>query len=274
MGEDDPALDLPEKERWAAGLYGKKREFSGVLREGISETLVLLAVHGKDLFGKHLGFDGALEAAKIVRELLMPLTTRKLEANNRDLPLYAEAAPRAFLNIIEQDLQSDNSEVLGLLRPVGTWIFSTCPRTGLLWALEALAWNPHTFPRVVNILGRLSEVEINDNWVNKPFESLSSILRVWMPQTAADQEMRVRAVKMLLDKHPVVGWRVCLKQMEDYGTRIGRYNYKPKWRRDGYGYGEPLMTFEKIHASEREMIELVLTRQTYTPEMLCDLVSK
>lgn len=34
------------------------------------------------------------------------------------------------------------------------------------------------------------------------------------------------------------------------------------------------MTFEKIHASEREMIELVLTRQTYTPEMLCDLVSK
>ena len=62
--------------------------------------------------------------------------------------------------------------------------------------------------------------------------------------------------------------------MEDYGTRIGRYNYKPKWRRDGYGYGEPLMTFEKIHASEREMIELVLTRQTYTPEMLCDLVSK
>ena len=93
-------------------------------------------------FGKHLGFDGALEAAKIVRELLMPLTTRKLEANNRDLPLYAEAAPRAFLNIIEQDLQSDNSEVLGLLRPVGTWIFSTCPRTGLLWALEALAWNP------------------------------------------------------------------------------------------------------------------------------------
>lgn len=274
LGEDDPALDLPEKERWAAGLYGKKREFSGVLREGISETLVLLAVHGKDLFGKHLGFDGELEAAKIVRELLMPLTTRKLEANNRDLPLYAEAAPRAFLNIIEQDLQSDNSEVLGLLRPVGTWIFSTCPRTGLLWALEALAWNPHTFPRVVNILGRLSEVEINDNWVNKPFESLSSILRVWMPQTAADQEMRVRAVKMLLDKHPVVGWRVCLKQMEDYGTRIGRYNYKPKWRRDGYGYGEPLMTFEKIHASEREMIELVLTRQTYTPEMLCDLVSK
>ena len=97
-------------------------------------------------------------------------------------------------------------------------------------------------------MGRLSEVEINDNWVNKPFESLSSILRVWMPQTAADQEMRVRAVKMLLDKHPVVGWRVCLKQMEDYGTRIGRYNYKPKWRRDGYGYGEPLMTFEKIHA--------------------------
>ena len=39
LGEDDPALDLDEEKRWAAGIYGKKREFSGAFREGISETL-------------------------------------------------------------------------------------------------------------------------------------------------------------------------------------------------------------------------------------------
>ena len=50
LGEDDPALDLDEDQRWAASIHGKTREFSAAFREGISETLVLLAVHGRHLF--------------------------------------------------------------------------------------------------------------------------------------------------------------------------------------------------------------------------------
>jgi hypothetical protein len=48
LGEDDPALDLEEDQRWAAAIHGTTREFSGVFREGISETLVLLAVSSRD----------------------------------------------------------------------------------------------------------------------------------------------------------------------------------------------------------------------------------
>ncbi|WP_205950659.1 HigA family addiction module antitoxin [Pantoea stewartii] len=274
LGEDDPALDLPEEERWAAAMHGKRREFSGAVREGISETLVLLAVYGKNLFGKHLGFDGELEAAKIVRDLLVPVTTRKLEANGRDLPLYAEAAPAEFLDIIERDLRAEKSEVMGLLRPVDTGLFGSCPRTGLLWALEGLAWNPTTFPRVVNILGQLSEIEINDNWANKPIGSLGSILRAWMPQTAADHRMRLKAINLLLDKYPAIGWNVCLQQFGNYGSRVGDYNHKPKWRSDGYGFGEPFKTWEPINSFVREMVKIALSRPSYTVEMLCDLVTR
>ncbi len=274
LGEDDPALDLPEKDRWAAALYGKKRRFSETIRKGISETLVLLAVYGKNLFGKHLDFDGKFEAAKIVRDLLIPITTRKLEANTHDLPLYAEAAPDEFLDIIERDLRAEKSEVMGLLRPVDTAIFASCPRTGLLCALEELAWNPDTFSRVVKILGQLSEVEINDNCGNTPIYSLSSILCSWMPQTAANHEMRLKAVGMLLNKHPSVGWKVCLQQFGNYGRRVGNYTYKPKWRSDGYGFGEPFKTLEPIRVFEREMVKFSLSRPSYTVDMLCDLVSK
>lgn len=275
LGEDDPALDLPEEERWAAAIHGKQREFSGAVREGISETLVLLAVHGKNLFGKRLGFDGELEAAKLIRDLLEPINTRKLEANERDLPLYAEAAPDEFLSIIERDLRTEKPEVMGLLRPVNSGFFgSSCPRTGLLWALEGLAWNPSTFPRVVTILAKLSEVDINDNWTNKPIGSLGSIFRVWMPQTAADHEMRLKAICMLLDKHSAIGWKVCLQQFGDFGSRVGDYGYKPKWRPDGYGHGEPLKTWGPIHAFVREMVQLALNRPSYTADMLCDLVSR
>ena len=49
LGEDDPALDLDENDRWAASIHGKTREFSGAFRESISETLVLLAIHGAPL---------------------------------------------------------------------------------------------------------------------------------------------------------------------------------------------------------------------------------
>ena len=97
LSESDPALDLPEDERWAAGLYGKIRNHSSALREGICETLVLLSVHGNDLFWERLGMDVESRVSSLIRELLTPLTLEKLISHDRDLPHYAEAAPDEFL---------------------------------------------------------------------------------------------------------------------------------------------------------------------------------
>ena len=140
LSEDDPALDLDEDKQWAASMYDKRREFSGAFREGISETLVLLALYGGHLFKKKIGVDTQVEALLVVRRLLKaPLTTRILEANDRDLPTYAEAVPEEFLSILERDLRSTDPAVLGLLRPATTGMFGRSPsRTGLLWALEGL----------------------------------------------------------------------------------------------------------------------------------------
>ena len=114
LGEDDPALDLEESQRWVASIYGKTREFSNAFRKGISETLVLLAVHGNHLFKMRLGIDSEAEARQVVRDLLpTTLTTRILEANDPDLPTYAEAAPNEFLSIIESDLKTESPAVLG-----------------------------------------------------------------------------------------------------------------------------------------------------------------
>lgn len=274
LGEDDPAFELPEEERLVAPLRGKSQEFSKAMRESVAETLVLLAVYGNDLFKKRLGIDVERKVANTVRELLTPLTTRRLEENKRELPLYAEAAPETFLCIMERDLRKEKPQVLSLLRPAQTWPLCSCPRSGLLWALEGLAWSPQNFRRVVEILGQLSEVEIDDNWCNKPIESLGAILRAWMPQTAATHEMRVAMVNMLLNNYPRVGWEICLRQLRDYRRCTGGYNYKPKWRTDGRGFGEPFRTWAPIRAFVDEMEALALNRPSYTVEMLCDLVTK
>jgi hypothetical protein len=275
LGEDDPALDLAEDQRWAASIHGKTREFSSTFREGISETLVLLAVHGGNLFKSRLGFDTEIEAVRVVRDLLpTPLTTRALEANDRDLPTYAEAAPDEFLSILERDLKTDDPAVLDLLRPASTGVFGRSPsRTGLMWALEGLSWNPATFPRAASILARLAQVEINDNWVNKPTHSLDSIFRAWMPQTAANHQQRVELMKRLAQKFPDVAWKICVAQFDRH-QQVGDYSHKPRWRPDGYGFGEPFPTWGPILDFMREMVEMALTWKDQSLSTLCDLVER
>lgn len=274
LGEDDPSLDLPENERWLADIKGKRREFSSALRAGASETLVLLAVHGRNLF-RMLDFDGEMEVSRFVSDLLLPLTTRKLEANSSDLPIYAEAAPGAFLRILEDDLQGDSPTMFGLLRPVDTALFGVrWTRSGLLWALEGLAWNPQTFHRTIMILARLADVEINDNLANKPIASLQSIFRSWMPQTAVGHDGRLATIKKLFETYPAVAWRLCVYQFDGHSQEVGQYTHKPKWRPDGYGFGEPF-EFEGPGLEFRiAMIELALSQPNYTPDMLCDLVGR
>ena len=119
------------------------------LREGICETLVILSVHGNNLFHGRLGIDVEGRVALLIRKLLTPLTLEKLLSQDSDLPRYAEAAPDEFLKIIEEDLQRNDPVVFGLLKPVDSGAFWASPsRTGLLWALECLAWKPQNLPRV------------------------------------------------------------------------------------------------------------------------------
>ena len=274
LGEDDPSLDLADDLRWAASIHGKVREFSGAFREGISETLVLLAIYGGHLFKTRLGIDPAVEALRVVRELLTPLDRRTLEANDRDLPTYAEAAPEEFLSILERDLSSEEPAAIGLLRPADAGLFGGGPtRTGLLWALEGLAWNPLTLPRSAMILARLSQVQINDNWVNKPINSLEAIFRAWMPQTAADHDARVKLMKTLAKRFPDVAWKICVAQFGDH-QGVGHYSHKPRWRPDGYGFGEPFRTWDPVRAFMREMVEMALNWQEHTLQTLSDLVER
>lgn len=275
LGEDDPRLDLPEDKRWLASIYGKTRTFSAPLRKGICETLVLLSIHGDGLFERRLGFNCRTQVTLLIRKLLTPLKTRILEAQDNDLVMYSEAAPNEFLSILENDLLSDSPATYGLMRPADSGIFGGgCPRTGLLWALEVLAWNPETLPRVALILAQLSEIEISDNWGNKPIASLMSIFRAWMPQTAADHQTRVEVLKLITARFPKVGWKVCVNQISIM-QQVGSYSHKPLWRNDGRGFGEPFTKREPIDAFRNVAIDLLLEwKGEYTREMLCDLIER
>ncbi len=271
LSETDPALDLPEDKRPFAGLYGKTRAHSGALREGICETLVLLAVHGNTLFSERLGLNIQAKVNALMRRLLTPLSSEKLFSQRGDLPLYAEAAPEEFFKILEEDLRTSEPQIYALMRPAASGMLGgDCPRTGLLWALESLAWKPDQLVRVSLILARLSEGKIEDNWVNKPENSLLSIYRSWMPQTAASVHDRKKALEVLAKRFPRVAWQVCLDQLSP-GSRVGHYNHRPRWRNDASGAGQPV-TGKENYEFARKALDLVLAWPDHDENTLGDLI--
>ena len=272
LSEADPALELPKHERWAAGLHGKVRDHSSALRTGICETLIMLAVHGNALFRERLGIDAAALVAMLVKRLLTPLTSDRLQAHDRELPGYAEAAPDEFLALLKEDLARPTPALRALLRPAGASVFDSPARTGVLWALERLAWNPTTFMRVVLILARLSQTKIDDNWMNKPVNSLSAVFRSWLPQTAAPIDGRIKAIETLCRRFPDIGWKICVQQFEG-GNQIGSFSDRPRWRNDAAAAGRGVSRRERYEFF-RKALDLALAWRPHDETTLGDLVER
>ena len=268
LAEDDPSLDLPEDERWLAGIHNKVRQHSPVLRRSIRETLTLLDMYS-DTWFSHLTTNLRRRVQDLILNLLTPLTTRLLQAHDDDLMHYAEAAPETFLTLLEEDLSNETPQLVGLLKPTSPGPFSSPSRTGLLWALEIIAWNPVYYERVVFILARMSTVKIEDNWTNKPTNSLESLFRCWMPQTAALLDRRKDVLSKLTAEYPKIGWDVAMDQLRG-GMRSGGYNARPKWRTDSHGAGEPV-TYAESDEMALHALDLVLAQPDNSWEMLAEL---
>ena len=273
LAERNPALDLPDQDQWMAAVYDKVRDHSDALRLGIRETLILLAEHGDRLFDKQLGGNTEQRVAALVRRLLAPLTLETLLSHKDDFPDYAEATPDAVLDLLEEDLGKSEPAAFELLKsPEGDSFFQDCSRSGLLWALETLAWLPNHLPRVASILARLSELEITDRWTNTPFNSLVSLFRAWLPQTAARLPERLEVLDSIVRSRPQAGWRLCVELLPKRHDTADR-NRLPKWRGDiSLAHQRPPVT-ELVAAAEA-------TRQTvfnwagHDEETLGDLVDR
>ena len=236
LSEDDPALDLEKDKRWAANLYDKVREHSEAIRKSICDNLIILSIHGNGLFGNRLGIDVEYLVIDLIRKLLKGQNSRVWESHQDDLPKYAEAAPDEFLDIVEYELTQKNPVFAPLFESVEGGIFSNCDRTGMLWALELLAWEPARLCRVAKILAQLCRYELDDNWVHKPINSLKDIFLSWKPHTTASIEQRCEVMELICEEYPDIGWDICMYELKPY-PRSTSGTYRPavaqrcKWRR-------------------------------------------
>ena len=272
LSEPDPSLDLPVDQRWSAAIYNKVRKHSPTLRTGICEALVLLSIHGNNLFQSRLDIDVEELVADLIERLLVPLTLEKLLSHENDLPHYAEAAPKEFLSLCTRDLRQPESALQDVLNLAGTDPFGYDPRTSLLWALECLAWNPKNLSHVSRILAELSKTNINDNSANRPSDSLWAIYRSWFPQTAASLDDRITGLKMILREFPDIGWNICMQQFGN-DLQMGMASYRPRWRSDASGVGQ-LAGDQERFKFEDKALKLALSRREYDIRKLGDLIER
>ncbi len=228
LTERDPQFELPVDERFMANVHEKVLSYSSELRRGLAETLALLGNHGKTLTNCSQN-KPEVTSLLAVRQILDSADWVLWGSLNALLPALAEAAPDEFLSATEKALQQSPSPFDELFSQEGGGITGTNYLTGLLWALEGLAWEESFLVRVCVILGLLASRDPGGMSSNRPANSLQTILLPWLPQTIASIDKRKVALETLEREVPEVAWKLTLgllpnQQQHSSGT------HKPEWR--------------------------------------------
>ena len=228
MTERDPQFDLPADERYAASIHGKVLSHSPDLRKGMAESLALLGSQPKVLTNCSQNKPEAI-AVLAVREIFDTADWVLWGSLNNLLPILAEAAPDEFLSAVETALQQLPCPFDVLFSQEGDGITGGNYLTGLLWALEALAWDQTYLVRACVILGNLASHDPGGKWANRPANSLATILLPWLPQTTASIGKRKVALQTLEKEMPLVAWKLLLSLLPNQ-RQSSSGTHKPAWR--------------------------------------------
>ncbi len=228
LTEPDPQFELPSEDRITATIKGKVLAHSDCLRRGLAGTVALLGTDPGAL--TYCSQNKSIAVASLsIREILDNANWVLWASLNNLLPLLAEAAPGEFMSAVETALHSTSCPIDELFVQEDTGIFGHNYLTGLLWALETLAWDENIFVRVIVILSELASRDPGGSSGNRPAHSLTTILLPWFPQTTASIEKREVAVKTVEKEAPDVAWDLLLSLLPNR-HQISTGSHKPVWR--------------------------------------------
>ncbi|MEX1264467.1 MAG: hypothetical protein WEE66_11160 [Actinomycetota bacterium] len=273
LGTHLPAMDLPPEDQWKASILGSESPQSEKLREGLAETLALVASRtGEAWVGRIRGKEFAQGVvANVLRIANDDITGRTWASISGQLPNLAEAAPDVFLDEVERGMNGD-APVTSLFMdfPGRDPMFSSSPHTGLLWALEALAWSREYLARVTLVLGRLASIDPGGRLSNRPAHTLREIFLPWHPSTNASFDERMEALDALDRNEAAVCWALTVALLpKKHDTAMP--TYEPRWR-DWGPQGREAPSIAQYVEWARELTDRLLVRVGVDPARWKDLV--
>ncbi len=208
---------------------GESFDYSDHLREGLAESLAILATN-QDLFSSCSLNKPADTAKMAVRKILTASQDWQLWASlDRLLPLLAEAAPQEFLAAVQTALDAPDSPFEQIFNRESSGVLGQNFMSGLLWALEVVAWDEDSLVGCTVILGELARIDPGGNWSNRPINTLIETFLPWYPQTLADFEKRKSAINALANENGDVAFDLVLGLLPTRG-QMTTGNQKPKYR--------------------------------------------
>ena len=212
-------IDLPD-------YISKKRTYSGWVREGLVQSLILISIPqvGVSLRDPQSWVD------RIVGGLLSNASGATWVSIDRELPLIAEASPQVFLQSVSRSLSHRPPEIMDMFKEKPGLLNPVASHTGLLWALEELAWMPLYFKNACLLLHKLATLDPGGRLSNRPLNSLTEIFKAWHYQTLAPYAERVKVLKEMLPRNVDVSWKLLKSLLPSFSSGTAWLTHRMRWR--------------------------------------------
>lgn len=224
----DAKYQLPVDQQWASTiLLDEELKYSSELIRSIVDTLAFISAseYRYDNIPDLILSD---EVQNLVRNLFKQINDIDVWLTlSPYLPRIAEAAPEEFLKKMESEIKNQIF-VRGIFQDEHNAIGNSA-HTGVLWALETLAWKPDYLMRVAFILGRLSNEDPGGKLGNRPKNSLHGIFFLPFPQTFSSSKIRLHVMEKLSQREPEAAWTLFYDLLSIYHSSIIGHP-KPKWQ--------------------------------------------
>lgn len=249
------------------------RRHSSWLRDGIANTLLQIAVLGKQADLNVPGIDPQVWVENVVAKIPGLASDHRLIASLKsELWMLMEAAPRPLLSALGELLEGDGARALGFFSTDDDLFAPTSPHTYVLWALETLAWDPRYLEKSTKILAKLAKIDPGGKTTNRPINSLRSILLTWAPNTHAPLQQRLQVIDRITETVPEISWEL-LMALLPRSHDTSSTTRKPKFREAGASQQE-ILTYARVWEAQDHVIDRVLYHAEDDGARWVDVVGK
>jgi len=260
----------PKDENDFAASFNKKRKYSNWSREGLTQSLILVGRLGDSIKIPNLNKPQNW-VDNIVLDLLYNATGETWVSVDHELPLISEASPDSFLKSVNHSLAKDKPEIMGMFEEEDGFLHKTSHHTGLLWALENLAWLPEYLRDTSLILLQLSRLDPGGNLSNRPLNSITEIFKPWHYQTLASYDERIAVLKYITEREQETGWSLLIRMLPEHHG-VAHPTHKMRWRMFDKNTNLKY-TYQEIWDTHSIIIEMLIELFDYDENKFSQLIN-
>jgi hypothetical protein len=202
-----PMYHLPIEEHYRGKIMSKGPKYSDTIKNGIIRSLIMLA--NNDSKDNHMNIGSTQRwVDETVQELLDQVDSKeKWFAISEYIPMIAEASPEVTLSVLEREVILPNSPLWQLFEQNSNGFWGRNYYTHILWALEKLLCLEETALRVVKVLAKLAEREVDYAISNSPMSTLHHALCAWLHDINISIDEKIQLTDYLV-KQSKIGWKL------------------------------------------------------------------